>query len=248
MKKQNKNKSYKQLYKTKGRLDMSKGGRVKLSHGGRPIREDYRNMADFREAMDSWLSNPDHTATSDDTTTTTTTTAAESQAKLDEFEDARRQRVIDTGAGAADIAQGNFGAGVNPKADVANILNEDGDVSSNTIADTSEIKEGGTRAKVNKVADTPAEKVEKIVPNSKITYVDNASKDERSYRVNFDKIKNELGYKTIWSLEKGIENIYGELKRRNFSENEFNDKNFYRLKYIKWLIKNNKLDSNLFII
>ena len=176
MKKQNKNKSYKQLYKTKGRLDMSKGGRVKLSHGGRPIREDYRNMADFREAMDSWLSNPDHTATSDDnTTTTTTTTAAESQAKLDEFEDARRQRVIDTGAGAADIAQGNFGAGVNPKADVANILNEDGDVSSNTIADTSEIKEGGTRAKVNKVADTPAEKVEKMAKVGQVKEASNVS-------------------------------------------------------------------------
>ena len=93
-----------------------------------------------------------------------------------------------------------------------------------------------------------AEKVEKIVLNSKITYGDNASKDERSYRVNFNKIKNKLGYKTTWTLEKGIKNIYNELKKRNFSENEFNDKNFYRLKYIKWLIENHKIDSNLFII
>ena len=93
-----------------------------------------------------------------------------------------------------------------------------------------------------------AEKVEKIVLNSKITYGDNASKDERSYRVNFNKIKNKLGYKTTWTLEKGIKNIYNELKKRNFSENEFNDKKFYRLKYIKWLIENHKIDSNLFTI
>jgi nucleoside-diphosphate-sugar epimerase len=93
-----------------------------------------------------------------------------------------------------------------------------------------------------------AEKVEKIVPDSKITYGDNASKDERSYRVNFNKIKNQLGFKTTWTLEKGIENIYDNLKKRNFSENEFNNKKFYRLKYIKWLIENHKLDSNLFLI
>jgi nucleoside-diphosphate-sugar epimerase len=93
-----------------------------------------------------------------------------------------------------------------------------------------------------------AENVEKIVPNSKITYGDNASKDERSYRVNFNKIKTQLGFKTTWTLEKGIENIYKNLKERNFSEKEFNDKKYYRLKYIKWLIENHKLDTNLFTI
>jgi len=93
-----------------------------------------------------------------------------------------------------------------------------------------------------------AENVEKIVPNSKITYGDNASKDERSYRVNFNKIKTQLGFKTTWTLEKGIENIYKNLKERNFSEKEFNDKKYYRLKYIKWLIENQKLDTNLFTI
>jgi len=93
-----------------------------------------------------------------------------------------------------------------------------------------------------------AEKVEKIVPNSKITYGDDVSKDARSYKVNFNKIKNQLGFKTVWTLEKGIENIYDDLKKRNFSENEFNDKKFYRVKYINWLIENHKLDSDLFII
>ncbi len=91
-----------------------------------------------------------------------------------------------------------------------------------------------------------AKKVEKIVPDSKITYGENANKDARSYRVDFDKIKNKLGFKTTWTLEKGIKNIYEYLKMINFTENEFNDKKYYRLKYIKWLIETNKLDSNLF--
>ena len=89
--------------------------------------------------------------------------------------------------------------------------------------------------------------MEKIIPDSKITYGENANKDTRSYRVDFSKIKTKLGFKTKWTLEKGIENIYENLKQRNFTENDFADKKFYRVKYIKWLIENNKLDSNLFI-
>lgn len=91
-----------------------------------------------------------------------------------------------------------------------------------------------------------AEKVEKIVPDSKITFGENANKDARSYKVDFYKIKNKLGFKTTWTLEKGIENIYEYLQKINFTENEFNDKKYYRLKYIKWLIETNKLNSNLF--
>ena len=52
----------------------------------------------------------------------------------------------------------------------------------------------------------------------------------------------------------GISNQFSEEElmvqntARDFSENEFNDKKFYRLRYIKWLIENHKLDSNLFMI
>jgi len=91
-----------------------------------------------------------------------------------------------------------------------------------------------------------AQKVEQIIPNSKITYAKDANKDSRSYRVDFSKIKQQLGYKTKWSLEKAIKDIHNLLKTKNFNEEDFKDKKYYRVAYIKWLIENNKIDNNLF--
>ncbi|MGI0011631.1 MAG: NAD-dependent epimerase/dehydratase family protein [Nitrosopumilaceae archaeon] len=91
-----------------------------------------------------------------------------------------------------------------------------------------------------------AEMVEEIVPNSKIEYAKGASKDSRSYRVDFSKIKNQTGYKTKWKLKDGIKEIYETFKRKAFTENEFKDKAYYRVSYIKWLIDRGILDKNLY--
>lgn len=92
-----------------------------------------------------------------------------------------------------------------------------------------------------------AEKIQKIVPDSEITYGENVSKDARSYRVDFNKIKNQLNFKTNWTLEKGIKNIYENFFDKNFSERDFNDKKFYRVKYLNWLLSQKILDENLFV-
>ena len=91
-----------------------------------------------------------------------------------------------------------------------------------------------------------AQKVECIVPNSNITYAKYAAKDSRSYKVDFSKIKQQLGFETKWSLEKAIKEIYDLLKSKNFNEEDFKDKKYFRVTYIKWLIENNKIDNNLF--
>jgi len=90
-----------------------------------------------------------------------------------------------------------------------------------------------------------AEKVEKVIPQAQIEYSKNASKDARSYKVDFDKIKNQLGFKTKWKLIDGIENIYEDFKKRQLTKNDFNDKKFYRVKYINWLLEKGLIDSNL---
>lgn len=90
-----------------------------------------------------------------------------------------------------------------------------------------------------------AQVVEQNVPNSRIEYSKNASKDSRSYRVNFDKIKNKLNFKSGWNLDKGVDDIYTAFQKKNFRENDFNDKKFYRVKFLKYLIENRKLNSNL---
>jgi nucleoside-diphosphate-sugar epimerase len=90
-----------------------------------------------------------------------------------------------------------------------------------------------------------AEIVESIVPNSKISYVENANKDSRSYKVSFDKIKNELGYRPRKKLEDGIKEMYNKFVKISMNEKDFSDKKFYRLKYLKWLIEQKMVNYDL---
>jgi nucleoside-diphosphate-sugar epimerase len=55
------------------------------------------------------------------------------------------------------------------------------------------------------------EEVCKVVPNVKVDYVD-MNEDPRDYRVNFDKIKNELGYSITKTVPDGVKEIYTLLK------------------------------------
>jgi nucleoside-diphosphate-sugar epimerase len=50
------------------------------------------------------------------------------------------------------------------------------------------------------------EEVRKVLPNSKITYVQK-NEDPRDYRVSFDKIKNKLGFKLMFTVPDGIRQI-----------------------------------------
>ena len=51
------------------------------------------------------------------------------------------------------------------------------------------------------------EEVCKVVPNVKVNYVE-MNEDPRDYRVNFDKIKNELGFTITKKVPDGIKEIY----------------------------------------
>ena len=51
----------------------------------------------------------------------------------------------------------------------------------------------------------------KVVPNVNVIYVD-SSEDPRDYRVNFDKIKNELGFTITKKVPDGVKEIYTLLK------------------------------------
>ena len=55
------------------------------------------------------------------------------------------------------------------------------------------------------------EEVCKVVPNVKVNYVDSAE-DPRDYRVNFDKIKDQLGYTITKKVPQGVKEIYALLK------------------------------------
>jgi len=55
------------------------------------------------------------------------------------------------------------------------------------------------------------EEVCKVVPDVKVNYIE-INEDPRDYRVNFDKIKNELGYTITKKVPDGIKEIYTLLK------------------------------------
>ena len=55
------------------------------------------------------------------------------------------------------------------------------------------------------------EEVCKVVPNVKVNFVE-MDEDPRDYRVNFDKIKNELGYTITKKVPQGVKEIYTLLR------------------------------------
>jgi nucleoside-diphosphate-sugar epimerase len=56
-----------------------------------------------------------------------------------------------------------------------------------------------------------AEEILKIDPTANIKYVQK-NEDPRDYRVDFSKIRNELGFSIINTLPKGIREMYAFLK------------------------------------
>lgn len=73
----------------------------------------------------------------------------------------------------------------------------------------------------------------------------NQDRDSRSYRVNCDKIKNELGFKVEWPLEESVKELVNQLKEIGLNHEEFNSRKYTRLEQIKHLLETNQLDSRL---
>ena len=71
--------------------------------------------------------------------------------------------------------------------------------------------------------------------------------DPRSYKVSFVRIHNELGefFKPSWNLSRGGKELIEFFKKVEFSEEKFRGRLTNRLKQISYLLKNEKLDSNL---
>lgn len=92
-----------------------------------------------------------------------------------------------------------------------------------------------------------AKMIGKIVPNCKIVISGEHGSDSRSYKVNFDKIKNTLlNFNPVWNLEEGIKQIYSSYKSLGMNDYKFNARYFIRLKQLNFLLENNKIDKKLY--
>jgi nucleoside-diphosphate-sugar epimerase len=91
-----------------------------------------------------------------------------------------------------------------------------------------------------------AEYVEALVPNSTVEILNKSESDERSYRVDFSKIKRALpDFKPSWDLKKGIKEIYQAYKEFGLKKEDLSSEKYFRVRWIKYLIERKKLDDNL---
>lgn len=72
-------------------------------------------------------------------------------------------------------------------------------------------------------------------------------KDNRSYRVSFEKIKSKLpGFESQWTAKMGAEELRSLFERIDFGQTEFEFRAFTRLKQLKYLQRTGQIDDDLF--
>jgi nucleoside-diphosphate-sugar epimerase len=73
------------------------------------------------------------------------------------------------------------------------------------------------------------------------------SKDNRSYRVSFDKIRKHLpGFKCAWDAKSGAKQLLEIFKRIEMPQDVFLHRTFTRLKQIEFLIRTQQIDDKFF--
>ena len=90
-----------------------------------------------------------------------------------------------------------------------------------------------------------AQIVKETVEGSEIEFAENAGPDIRCYKVNCDKIKNTLGFRTIWNAKKGAQEVYNIIKREGLTLEEFEGPRYRRLDALKKSISEGWIDKNL---
>jgi len=91
-----------------------------------------------------------------------------------------------------------------------------------------------------------AEIVSETFPGCELSFGDSGG-DNRSYRVNFDKINSQLpGFKCDWTAKLGAEQLRRTFEQINMSHEVFHAKPFTRLKQLKYLISTQQIDNEFF--
>lgn len=96
---------------------------------------------------------------------------------------------------------------------------------------------------------TMANEINKIMTDCDVKILGEHNPDQRNYNVNFDKIKKKLKYfNPSWSLQKGIKEIYDAFQRVNLTFEMFQDKNYTRIKQLRYLLSSNQITEDLYWI
>jgi nucleoside-diphosphate-sugar epimerase len=91
-----------------------------------------------------------------------------------------------------------------------------------------------------------AEIVAEVVPGASIELDANAGPDNRSYKVNFNKIASTLpAYKPQWDARRGAEQLFEAYERSGVTLEEFEGPRYLRIAHIRKLLADGVLDNEL---
>jgi nucleoside-diphosphate-sugar epimerase len=91
-----------------------------------------------------------------------------------------------------------------------------------------------------------AEIVGAAFPGCKTTFGDSGG-DNRSYRVSFDKIKTQLpGFDCEYTAKDGADELYQLFEKIDLTPEVFNAKSYTRLKQLKFLLRTEQVDKELY--
>jgi nucleoside-diphosphate-sugar epimerase len=89
--------------------------------------------------------------------------------------------------------------------------------------------------------------VEEAVPGSVVSLAADAGPDKRSYRVSFDKIARALpAFQPEWTVLEGSKEMRDAYLREELTLDDFSSSRFMRIKRIKELLDEGRLDDNLY--
>ena len=91
-----------------------------------------------------------------------------------------------------------------------------------------------------------AEMVRDAVPGSRIRYAEGGGPDPRCYRVDCGKLARRVpAFAPKWTVRRGVEQLYQAFKEHGLTSEEFLGTPYLRLKQIKRLQSEGRLDSTL---
>ncbi len=91
-----------------------------------------------------------------------------------------------------------------------------------------------------------AKTVADVFPGCELT-IGTSDQDDRSYRVNFDKIKNTLpGFECQWTAKKGAEELCEIFDTIKMAADTFEFRAFTRLKQLQYLISTEQIDNHFY--
>ncbi len=88
--------------------------------------------------------------------------------------------------------------------------------------------------------------VNKAVPGSSIEYAEGAARDERCYRVSFDKIRSRIpAFRPRWTVTEGVRELYDGLLGRGLTVDDIEGRRYNRVNHVRWRMERGDLSSDL---